>query len=336
MTGFNDLLGQKALKARLGKAIAELPGHAFVFIGPDGIGKKSFAREFARALLCEHPDAGGGCGHCNSCRYFIEGTHPDYKELLLQDKDKTIKTDVIRKSICGDIMMMPQISSRKVYFVGADDLNEQGQNALLKTLEEPPGYAVIILAVSSSRNLLPTVLSRAVNVPFQRNTSDEVMQILEKQDKSKKGNLKFLAKFSGGIPGVALHFLDNEIFTQQREELLDMMSRLPKARRSDLLTDYFAFFDANKSSSDDLFGIMNTWVRDLLIYCTCKDEADLINEDKRSLISESCPDGGNSTDALLKAAQIIHSAQKATAMNSSFENCICNMFLQLRKELNNA
>lgn len=335
MTGFSSLSGQKSLKARLGKAIAELPGHAFVFIGPDGIGKKAFAREFAMALLCEDPGTDGGCGLCSNCRYFIEGTHPDYKELLLKDKDKTIKTEVIRRSICGDIMMMPQIAFRKVYFVDADDLNEQGQNALLKTLEEPPEYAVIILAVSSSRNLLPTVLSRSVIVPFQRNTTEEIVLILSKHDKDNKANLDFLAKYSGGIPGAALHFMDSEIFIQQREELIGLISKLAYASRSELLIDYFSFFDANKAQIDDLYRIMDTWIRDLIVYNTCKDKADLINEDKRSLIRESCPEGGNSADALLKAAQIVHSAQKAAAMNSSFENCVCNMLLQLRKELKN-
>lgn len=367
MSGFDSLLGQKELKARLGKALEELPGHAFVFIGPDGIGKNSFAREFAKALLCENPNGNGGCGICPSCHYFLQGSHPDYKELLLKDKEKTIKTDVIRKLVCGDITMLPQISKRKVYFIDADDINEQGQNTLLKTLEEPPEYAVLILAISASQNLLPTILSRVIHVPFQRNTTGEIEQILvtrdiagkdrdkdkdkgkdrvydkdsgSKGDSATKGNDKkpflFLAKFSDGIPGVAIHFYESELFSQQREEIIDKMARLPSVSRSDVLLDYFSFFDANKAQVDDILGIMSTWVRDMLIFSTCKEQAELINEDKRTEIRRSCPKGPDTVESLANASRIIHSARRGIALNSSFENCICTMLLQLRKELKNA
>ena len=359
MTGFDSLYGQAALKARLGRALVELPGHAFVFIGPEGIGKKSFAREFARALLCDNPNNNGGCGICPSCHYFVLGSHPDYKELLLKEKEKTIKTDVIRKQVCGDVTMLPQISKRKVYFIDADDINEQGQNTLLKTLEEPPEYAVIILAISASQHLLPTILSRVVHVPFHRNTTSEVEQILKIHDSErnmvtigKSGDkdkdkqkvnvtdkeipFHFLAKFSDGIPGIALHFMESELFSQQREEVIKKMTMLPFATRSDLLIEYFSFFDTNKSQVDDILGIMSTWIRDMLIYHTCKDPAELINEDKQTEIVNCCPKGKNTVEALSNADRIVNSARRGIALNSSFENCICNMLLQLRKELKNA
>ncbi len=266
MSGFDSLLGQDELKERLGRALKELPGHSFVFIGPDGIGKKSFAREFAQALLCEKPDRNGGCGHCPSCHYFMQGSHPDYKELLLKEKEKTIKTDVIRKLVCGDITMLPQISGRKVYFIDADDINEQGQNTLLKTLEEPPEYAVILLAVSASQNLLPTILSRVIHVPFQRNTTAQIEQILETRDRAARDGAakdsgkpyRFFAKFSDGVPGVALHLFESELFSQQREEILGKMPALPLVSRSDLLLDYFSLFDTNKPQVDDILGVMST------------------------------------------------------------------------------
>lgn len=334
--GFDSLIGQSNLKARLGKAILNLPGHAFVFIGPDGIGKTAFAREFAKALLCEHPDENGGCGHCHGCQYFISGAHPDYKELLLKEKEKNIKTDVIRKTICGDISMMPQISTRKVYFIDADDVNEQGQNTLLKTLEEPPEYAVLILAVSAAQNLIPTILSRVIHIPFQRNTTEEIERILIARGADKEAPIRFLSKFSDGIPGVAIHFLESEVFANQREETISKTMQLPQASRSDLLIDYYSFFESNKTQVDDILGIMGTWIRDLTVYAACGEAAELVNEDRRQEIRKSCPVGEHRIRALANAAGIIQTARRGIALNSSFENCVCNMLLQLRKELNNA
>lgn len=336
MTGFNSLFGQNELKARLGNAIMNLPGHAFVFVGPSGIGKTTFSRAFAMGLLCENPSLNGGCGKCNNCRYFISGSHPDYKELLLKDKEKTIKTETIRKAVCGDILMLPQISKRKVYFIDADDINEQGQNALLKTLEEPPEYAIIILAISATINLLPTILSRVINVQFHRNTTTEIVEILKSHDSDTDKPYKFLAKFADGIPGDALQFLDNDNFSAHRDEIISMMIKLPRSSRSDLLLDYFTYFDSNKSQSEVLIGIMQTWVRDLLVLVTCPGSMEFINDDKRELLIKSCPKSSNSINALTNAYKIIQNAHRGIALNSSFENCICSMFLQLRKELVNA
>ncbi len=336
MIGFDSLIGQNLLKARLGKAINELPGHAFVFVGPDGIGKTSFARQFAMGLLCFNPGPNGGCGVCPSCKYFIQGSHPDYKELLLKEKEKTIKTDVIRKVVCGDILMLPQISKRKVYFIDADDINEQGQNALLKTLEEPPEYAVIILAVLAAQNLLATILSRVIHVQFQRNTTQEIVEILKNHEAGADKPYNFIAKFADGIPGVALQFLENDQFPQFREDIINKMVLLPNASRSELLIDYFTYFDSNKQQVEILLDIMNTWIRDLIVYRTCKDSAEFINDDKREEMKKVCPLGENSITALANADKIIHAARRGIELNASFENCICSMLLQLRKELKNA
>jgi DNA polymerase-3 subunit delta' len=90
------------------------------------------------------------------------GVHPDYRELELQEKEKVIPVDAVRQRIGADLYHQPQLGMRKVYLVDADALNEQGQNALLKSLEEPPPYAIFLLTALSARHLLPTIVSRAV------------------------------------------------------------------------------------------------------------------------------------------------------------------------------
>ena len=144
---FSSIIGQTKAKARLVTALLGTPGHAYAFAGPDGIGKTFLARKFAQALLCRQSGKDGACGRCPSCRHFDHGVHPDYRELQIEPKEKNIKIDRVRQTVCRDVDLRPQFGDRKVYLLAADHLNEQGQNALLKTLEEPPEYCFFLLTL---------------------------------------------------------------------------------------------------------------------------------------------------------------------------------------------
>ncbi|MEN6424568.1 MAG: DNA polymerase III subunit delta' [Phycisphaerales bacterium] len=160
--------------------------HAYLFAGPEGVGKYKTAREWARLLLCQSPRIEQGadgpfadsCGSCESCTLMDAGSHPDYahvyKELLQYTKDnKDKKTpveltiDVIREFLIEQVAGRPMMSSRKVYIVSeAEKLNANSQNALLKVLEEPPSYCTIILLCTRLEELLPTIRSRCQIIRF--------------------------------------------------------------------------------------------------------------------------------------------------------------------------
>jgi DNA polymerase-3 subunit delta' len=179
--GFASLVGQPDLKVRLGSILKGEPGHAYILSGPLGIGKSAFAQVFAQALLCQDPTPDGGCGICDSCRHFSHQAHPDYRTLLLDPADKVIKVERVRQTIQADIALRPQFGRRKVYLVDADFLNEQGQNTLLKSLEEPPDFVTFILMASGLERLLPTVLSRLTVLPLQRYNDEDVIAILARE-----------------------------------------------------------------------------------------------------------------------------------------------------------
>jgi len=165
---------------------ADRSAHAFIFAGPDGVGKYKTAREWARLLLCrnpqieERPDGpfADSCGACESCTLVDADSHPDYthvyKELLQYTKDnKDKKTpvelaiDVIREFLIEQVSGRPTLSARKVYIVSeAQKLNANSQNALLKVLEEPPAYCTIILLCTRLEQLLPTIKSRCQIIRF--------------------------------------------------------------------------------------------------------------------------------------------------------------------------
>lgn len=165
---------------------ADRAAHAYLFAGPEGVGKFTTAREWARLLLCRNPRIEQGqslpfadsCGSCESCALMDAGSHPDYahvyKELLEYTRDGKGKKapldlpiDVIREFLIEQVSTRPSLSSRKVYLVSeAEKLNANSQNALLKVLEEPPAYCTIILLCTRLEQLLPTIKSRSQIIRF--------------------------------------------------------------------------------------------------------------------------------------------------------------------------
>jgi DNA polymerase-3 subunit delta' len=135
-------------------------GHAYVFAGPKGVGKRTVARIFASLLLCESGSSGSSCGVCTACRLTDAGTNPDFT--LLEPAGSSIGVDEIR-ALQSDIIIKPAYSKRKIYLIAeADKLTLQAQNCLLKTLEDPPPYGIIIMTASNYNSLIETIRSRVI------------------------------------------------------------------------------------------------------------------------------------------------------------------------------
>ena len=168
--------------------------HAYIFAGPQGVGRFRTAGEWAKLLLCEDPVIENGfadsCRLCRSCRLFGAGSHPDfnpvYKELVEFTRDgKDKKTpvdlpiDVIREFLIEKVSTRPTLSKRKVFVISeAERLNDASQNALLKVLEEPPEYCCIILLCTRMERLLPTTKSRCQIIRFGTIAEDRMIEKL--------------------------------------------------------------------------------------------------------------------------------------------------------------
>lgn len=175
---FENIIGNEKVKQFLIKSInSNNILHSYIFVGIDGIGKKLFAKEFAKAILCLEKNK--YCNNCKSCMEFESNNHPDFMKIEQFEDAKNIKIEQIR-FIQEKITEKPIISNKKVYIIdNADTMTVEAQNCLLKTLEEPPEYAVIILIVTNESKLLNTIKSRCIKVPFEMISDDELYKYIE-------------------------------------------------------------------------------------------------------------------------------------------------------------
>jgi DNA polymerase-3 subunit delta' len=196
-------------------------GQAYLFVGPDGVGKRLFALELAKALLCERPpEPLTACGRCPSCAQVEAGTHPDVFTLRTPEDKHELPVDEMRE-FCTQMAMKPTRGTRKVGIVeDADDFNEESANSFLKTLEEPPPGSLLILLATNLDRQLPTILSRCQVVRFSPLRPDDLRAILTDQGVTDPAQLDRLVRLAGGSAAQAL-MLNDESFWEVRQKLVE-------------------------------------------------------------------------------------------------------------------
>lgn len=204
--GFEGLLGNEQLKENLREARRKgRLSHFYLLSGPRGAGKHTLASLLAAGMLCEAED--GPCGVCRSCRKVFSGNHPDY--ITIDDPTKkTVPVDLIREAR-SDLFVRPNEGAKKIYlFPRAQDMGIPGQNALLKVLEEPPGYGVFLLLTDNPEKLLPTVRSRCVELKL-RSLPEELLgrKLREEFPEAGDGAIAAAIGRSGGYLGQARELL---------------------------------------------------------------------------------------------------------------------------------
>lgn len=326
---FELITGQKEIISSLtGSLVNSRIGHAYIFNGPKGIGKKTVARIFAHILLCEKKDPYRSCGECFACRLSAEGTNPDFK--IVESETLSIGIDEVRK-IQNDITIRPLYSDRKVYLIpDAEKMTVQAQNCLLKTLEEPPGYAVIILTTSNSDTLLETIRSRAVRLNFKKNTPGEVKEFLLRKYGEELENVDFIASYADGVIGVAMELAESEEFSEIREETIKLVDKLGSSKLIDVFQMH-EFFEKNRENTDKILDIMALFYRDMLaVKAAAGKERILINSDKKDIIEKNA--AGCSISRLANNIDLIERTRRRIRQNVNFQLSIELMLMELQEE----
>lgn len=222
---------------RCGCAAGRL-AHAYAFVGPLGIGKQRFAREFAKCLLCDrHADADlESCGECASCQQVAAQTHPDLLTVALPEGKREIPIRLFvgedetrgKEGLCYDITRKPMSARRRVAIIDdADSMNEESSNSLLKTLEEPPPNSVLILISATADSLLPTIRSRCQIVTFQPLSTSDVRQLLVREGlATDERDAVQVAGLCDGSLDAARQLLDPQL-RALREELYGLLAAEP-------------------------------------------------------------------------------------------------------------
>ena len=316
MTGFKDVVGRKDLVSYIQKAVTQKQiSHAYILNGERGSGKKMFAQLFEMTLQCVRGGA-EPCNECHSCRQALSGNHPDIIRVV-HEKTNTIIVEEVRVQINNAIMIRPYNGKYKIYIVpDADMMMVQAQNALLKTIEEPPEYAVIFLLTENAESLLPTILSRCVMLKIKNVKDALIKKYLMEQMQIPDYKADVCTAFAQGNMGRAIMLATSEHFNEIKEETLQMMKYIKDMELPELLKALKSL-SSYKVEVDDILDLISVWYRDVLLYKATKDINGVIFSDQMKYIKESANTSSyEGIETILKALEKAKTRLKA---NVNFE-----------------
>ncbi|NJC88829.1 MAG: DNA polymerase III subunit delta' [Desulfuromonas sp.] len=270
---FAQIIGHERQKDILRRALAGgRLAHAYLFAGPEGVGKRLMALAVARTLFCEHRT---GCGECAACRKLDHRNHPDLH--VLEPDGSSIKIEQIR-AIQRDLSLRPVEGSRKVCLIeAAEAMTTAAANALLKTLEEPRGDTLLILLSSQPQRLLETIRSRCQILQFPRQPTELIRASLQTQLGVADAEAHVLAALSDGSFKKAFG-KDRQLYLEERRTLLKTLTALSAG--SILPTLEFAEqLAGDKVVLPDILEIFQAFYRDVLLTLHGRDSSELVNLD---------------------------------------------------------
>ncbi|MBR1802362.1 MAG: DNA polymerase III subunit delta' [Clostridia bacterium] len=298
---FETIIGNEIVKKLLNSTIQKNNIlHSYLFVGPDGIGKSIFAKEFAQMILCEN-EITKPCHQCKSCLEMESNNHPDFLQIN-SDDGKSIKIEQVR-FLQEKIAEKPVSSNRKVYVIYDSDLmTREAANSLLKTLEEPPAYATLILITSNESKLLTTIKSRCIKVNFQVIEQEQILQYLRKNNLDAGVTQNMLEMCEGSI-GKALKLQERKDDYAEIEELI------------------------HKISNTDITEI---WNHAEVLYKAKENVMELLDYMNLLFYKQLCQ---KQQTAIVKAIYSVEEAKKRILANANYDMSIDHLLLEIWEEL---
>jgi len=316
MAGFQDIIGQEQMKEHLMNTLsAGKVSHAYIIHGERSSGKEFIARVFAMALQCE----GEGvkpCQACHSCKQALSDNQPDIIRVM-HEKPNTISVDDIRAQVNNDVGIKPYSSPYKVYLINeAEKMTVQAQNALLKTLEEPPAYAVIILLTSNVTSLLPTILSRCVVLNMKPVPDELVKKYLMEELHTPDYKAEVCVAFARGNIGRAKALASSEEFENVKQEALSLLKYIRDMELGEIIAS-IKRINEYKLEVGDYLDICGIWYRDVLLFKATNDVNHLVfREEIQAIRTAAQRSSYEGLETIIKAFDI---AKRRLEANVNFE-----------------
>lgn len=330
MAGFNEIIGHKREIAHLEQAVKTgKVSHAYIISGEKGSGKKSLADAFAMILQCTG-EGEAPCGECHSCRQAAGGNHPDII-YLHHEKPASIGVEDIRTQLTGDIQIRPYNGKYKIYIIAdAEKMTVQAQNAILKTIEEPPEYAVILLLTTNEQVFLDTIRSRCVVLNLKPVSDEQVKKYLMEENGVPDYQADICAAFAQGNIGKAVRLAQSDDFNEIKSSAMQLVRNVGSMEISEII-DYVKEVQEYKISIQDYLDILALWYRDLVYFKATKDIDGIIFRDDLRTIRETvrlCSYEG--VEEVMKA---IENAKTRLGANVNFDLTMELLFLVIKENI---
>lgn len=329
---FSEIIGQNDIVEYLQNGIVNhMVSHAYMFVGEKHAGKMMLAKTFAAALLCEE----GGiepCGKCQSCSQTKSGNNPDIR-YVTHEKTATISVDDIREQIVNDAFLRPYAGKYKVYIIDeAEKMNAAAQNALLKTIEEPPTYVVVILLTANAEVILDTIRSRCVKLPIHPVQEEEIARFLVLKTGITQDEAMTFAAFSQGNVGKALLYVEDEEFNELLTDVVDEIRRIRTIPSYEMMEEMEGIEKKYKIKSEDYINLLVFWFRDVLLYKSIASEAKLIFRGDEYLAQIKRYASDMSFDGINRIFAALDKARARIRANVSFKLTLEMLFLAIKEE----
>ena len=328
MESFKDVVGHKDILKYISSAVENnRVSHAYILNGERGSGKKMLANLFAMTLLCETGD-NEPCGKCHSCKQAESGNHPDIIRVT-HEKPNSISVDDIRTQVNNTVDIKPYQGPYKVYIIPqADMMTPQAQNAILKTIEELPSYAVFLLLTENAETLLPTINSRCVMLKLRNIKDTLIKKYLMENLEIPDYKADMCTAFAQGNMGRAIMLANSDHFNEIREEAVQLLKHISEMELNEIVAAV-KNISVYKLEITDYLDIIMIWYRDVLLYKATKEIDKVVFKDQLQSIKEQARK--SSYEGIELILESLEKAKARLKANVNFDLVMELLFLTIKE-----
>ena len=328
MSAFKDIVGHQRIIEHFQNAVRlNKVSHAYILNGENGSGKYMLAKAFAMTLQCEEKGT-EPCMECTSCKKAMGDNHPDIISIH-HEKPNTIGVEDIREQLVGDMMIKPYTGPYKIYIIDeAEKLTIQAQNALLKTVEEPPYYAVIILLTNNVSSFLPTITSRGITLNLKVVPDELIKKYLMNKLQIPDYKADISVAFAQGNVGKAINIATSSNFNELKEAAFKLLNQVNNMNINEVVENTKKISEF-KGHIEEYLDILAMWYRDVVLFKASQEVDYIIFKDQLKNIKEQARK--SSYEGLEIILEAINMAKSRLKANVNFDLVMELLFLKIKE-----